>query len=164
MPYLEARGPSLADLAAFRSSINCLVLSYTSIPQRSQEILSIRPTIPSRRQIRMMNKPSRKKMDLRFEVIVSFDPTWKPTEAQSPGKGNDAGIRESVSPTPPPAPVAPTIEISEAPSIPVINLPDDKPPTISEMTGSSQDRKKDDSSLPTSPAHYLPVIELPVHP
>lgn len=83
--------------------------------------------------------------------IVSFDPTWKPTEAQSPGKGIDAGIRESVSPTPPPAPVAPTIEISEAPSIPVINLPDDKPPTISEMTGSSQDRKKDDSSLPTSP-------------
>ncbi|KAK6826352.1 hypothetical protein RU639_005766 [Aspergillus parasiticus] len=83
--------------------------------------------------------------------IVSFDPTWKPTEAQSPGKGIDAGIRESASPTPPAAPVAPTIEISEAPSIPVINLPDDKPPTISEMAGSSQDRKKDDSSLPTSP-------------
>ncbi|GAB1200745.1 hypothetical protein APSETT444_010124 [Aspergillus pseudonomiae] len=84
--------------------------------------------------------------------IVSFDPTWKPTEAQSPGKGIDVGTRESASPTPPPAPAAPTIEISEAPSIPVINLPDDKPPTLSEMAGSSQDRKKDESSLPTSPS------------
>ncbi|KNG86647.1 LIM domain protein [Aspergillus nomiae NRRL 13137] len=75
-----------------------------------------------------------------------------PTEAQSPGKGIDVGTRESASPTPPPAPAAPTIEISEAPSIPVINLPDDKPPTLSEMAGSSQDRKKDESSLPTSPS------------
>ncbi|KAE8383679.1 hypothetical protein BDV26DRAFT_95054 [Aspergillus bertholletiae] len=73
--------------------------------------------------------------------IVSFDPTWKPTEAQAPTKDIDI-----TSPTPPPAPAAPTIEISEAPSIPVINLPDDKPPTISEMTGSSQDRRKDEGS------------------
>ncbi|KAE8354066.1 hypothetical protein BDV28DRAFT_93429 [Aspergillus coremiiformis] len=82
--------------------------------------------------------------------IVSFDPTWKPTEAQSPGKGSDVETRES-SPTPPPAPAAPTIQVSEAPSIPVINLPDDKPPTISEMARSSQDRKRDNISLPTSP-------------
>ncbi|KAF5864151.1 hypothetical protein ETB97_008357 [Aspergillus alliaceus] len=82
--------------------------------------------------------------------IVSFDPSWKPTEAQSLGKGNNDGTRESVSPTPPPAAAAPEIQVSESPSIPVINLPDDKPPTISEMRASTQD-DKDGTSLSTSP-------------
>ncbi|KAL4896690.1 hypothetical protein BDV59DRAFT_111738 [Aspergillus ambiguus] len=64
--------------------------------------------------------------------IVSFDPGWKPAEAESPPK------REAPSQQPPPAPPAPTIQVSEAPSVPVINLPDDKEPTISEMTGPSE--------------------------
>jgi hypothetical protein len=85
--------------------------------------------------------------------IVSFDPSWKPTEAESPRKADSIGVRESTSPTPPSVPAAPTIEVSGAPSIPVINLPDDKAPTISEMTGSPQDRKKDDTPFSTSAAN-----------
>ncbi|KKK20595.1 hypothetical protein ARAM_000162 [Aspergillus rambellii] len=74
--------------------------------------------------------------------IVSFDPTWKPLEAQGPPKrehvqGSDPDPRVSRS-TPP----APTIEISEAPSFPVINLPDDKEPTIAEMELSSRAPKR----------------------
>ncbi|KAF7589330.1 hypothetical protein BBP40_004483 [Aspergillus hancockii] len=80
--------------------------------------------------------------------IVSFDPSWKPNEAEFPRKGD--GMRESASPTPPPVPAAPTIQVLEAPSIPVISLPDDKPPTISEMAGSFHDRKKDEKPLSTS--------------
>ncbi|GKZ55226.1 hypothetical protein AnigIFM60653_007034 [Aspergillus niger] len=70
--------------------------------------------------------------------IVSFDPTWKPTEAQSPRNRDSFKERDATPDVPSPEPAAPTIEVSEAPSIPVINLPDDKEPTISEMAGSSQ--------------------------
>lgn len=63
--------------------------------------------------------------------IVSFEPAWRPTEAQAPRK------QEPAAPTPPAAPAAPTIEVSEPPSIPVINVPDEKEPTISEMNGGS---------------------------
>lgn len=101
--------------------------------------------------------------------IVSFDPTWKPTEAASPGRNRDSLIgRESSSPTPPPtaptiqvsdAPTiqvseAPSIQVSEAPSIPVINLPDNKEPTISEIEASSRplpEPTRDSSRRPTSP-------------
>ncbi|KAL4933924.1 LIM domain protein [Aspergillus undulatus] len=60
--------------------------------------------------------------------IVSFDPSWKPTEAQSPPK---RGIPEKQIPESEPEP--PSIEVSEPPSVPVINLPDEKEPTIAEM-------------------------------
>ncbi|PYI24045.1 LIM domain protein [Aspergillus japonicus CBS 114.51] len=78
--------------------------------------------------------------------IVSFDPRWKPTEAQSPpkrDKGWDA--------TPQPPPPAPTIEVSEASSVPVINLPDDKEPTISEISGSRGGSGMAVKPLPTPP-------------
>lgn len=73
--------------------------------------------------------------------IVSFDPAWKPTEAESPPRKPDSLKHHgSASPTPPrEQPPAPMIQVSEAPSIPVINLPDTKEPTISEIeTGSVQ--------------------------
>ncbi|KAH8422664.1 LIM domain protein [Aspergillus melleus] len=63
--------------------------------------------------------------------IVSFEPAWKPTEAQSPPKP------EPAAPTRPVVPAAPTIEVSEPPAIPVINVPDEREPTISEMGGGS---------------------------
>ncbi|PYH42112.1 LIM domain protein [Aspergillus saccharolyticus JOP 1030-1] len=63
--------------------------------------------------------------------IVSFDPKWKPTEAPDPPK-RDKGWDAAPQPPPP----APTIEVSEAPSVPVINLPDDKEPTLSEISNS----------------------------
>lgn len=101
--------------------------------------------------------------------IVSFDPTWKPTEAASTGRNRDSLIgRESSSPTPPPAAPtiqvsdapaiqvseAPSIQVSEAPSIPVINLPDNKEPTISEIEASSRplpEPTRDNSRFPASP-------------
>ncbi|EAU36386.1 conserved hypothetical protein [Aspergillus terreus NIH2624] len=77
--------------------------------------------------------------------IVSFDPQWKPAEAESPPKRQSA-------PQPPPAPPAPTIEVSEAAPIPVINLPDDKEPTISEMEESSRDQTRN-QPLPAQQRH-----------
>ncbi|KAL4874338.1 hypothetical protein BJY04DRAFT_204053 [Aspergillus karnatakaensis] len=58
--------------------------------------------------------------------IVSFDPTWEPTVAQSPPKRELPEIQV--------APAPPVIEVSEPPSVPVINLPDDKEPTLAEMS------------------------------
>ncbi|KAL6239049.1 hypothetical protein BDW75DRAFT_165865 [Aspergillus navahoensis] len=63
--------------------------------------------------------------------IVSFDPSWQPTEAQSPPKREIPEIQ-----VPKPAPSSPSIEISEPSSVPIINLPDDKAPTIAEMSPS----------------------------
>ncbi|KAL3434639.1 hypothetical protein BDV09DRAFT_169522 [Aspergillus tetrazonus] len=63
--------------------------------------------------------------------IVSFDPSWQPTEAQSPPKGEIPEIQVSESAQSPPS-----IEVSEPSSVPVINLPDEKPPTIAEMSPS----------------------------
>ncbi|KAJ5482664.1 hypothetical protein N7539_006110 [Penicillium diatomitis] len=63
--------------------------------------------------------------------IVSFDPKWRPGDQPRP--------HSTSAPVVPPVPsikIAPSIEISEAetsPSIPVINVPDVKEPTISEM-------------------------------
>ncbi|KAL4862711.1 hypothetical protein BDV12DRAFT_39471 [Aspergillus spectabilis] len=65
--------------------------------------------------------------------IVSFDPSWKPTEVQSSPKRELPEIQVAPSP--------PSIEVSEPPSVPVINLPDDKEPTIAEMDP-SQDHKE----------------------
>ncbi|RHZ68538.1 LIM domain protein [Aspergillus thermomutatus] len=79
--------------------------------------------------------------------IVSFDPAWKPTEAQSPQK-RDSLRQDSASPTPPPQPAAPTIEVSEPPPIPVINVPDEKEPTISEMAAPSQKERGGSRPLP----------------
>ncbi|PWY80632.1 LIM domain protein [Aspergillus heteromorphus CBS 117.55] len=82
--------------------------------------------------------------------IVSFDPSWRPTEAQSPGKRDSPKGWDATPIAPSPEPSAPTIQISEALSIPVINLPDDKEPTISEMAGPSQSRATNErsSSIP----------------
>jgi hypothetical protein len=77
--------------------------------------------------------------------IVSFDPTWKPSEASSPQKRDS--LSQSASPTPPPQPDAPTIEVSE-PAIPVINVPDEKEPTISEMAAPSQKQRGGTRPLP----------------
>lgn len=79
--------------------------------------------------------------------IVSFDPSWKPTEAQSPRK-RDSLRQESASPTPPPQPAAPAIKVSEPPSIPVLDVSAQKEPTISEMAASSQKEKGGTRSLP----------------
>ncbi|KAL5332915.1 hypothetical protein BJX70DRAFT_382479 [Aspergillus crustosus] len=65
--------------------------------------------------------------------IVSFDKTWEPTEAQSPPKRELPEIQ--IAPTPP------SIEVSEPPSVPVINLPDDKEPTIAEMAPSQEQKQ-----------------------
>lgn len=100
---------------------------------RSDEI---RAATSKRRTDRSSNLPMPTAVsDKTGRPIVSFDPTWKPTEAESPPRKHDSmRERESVTPTPPrEQPPAPTIEVSEAPSIPVINLPDTKEPTISEM-------------------------------
>ncbi|PYI12433.1 hypothetical protein BO78DRAFT_300996 [Aspergillus sclerotiicarbonarius CBS 121057] len=93
--------------------------------------------------------------------IVSFDPSWKPTEAQSPR--NQDGLKgwDATPVAPSPEPSAPTIEVSEAPSIPVINLPDDKEPTISEMAGPSQSsatraKSSSNSSRDTKPPSRSP--------
>ncbi|KAL4920235.1 hypothetical protein BDW62DRAFT_176981 [Aspergillus aurantiobrunneus] len=67
--------------------------------------------------------------------IVSFDPSWKPTEAQSPPKREIPEIQ-----VPESFPSPPAVEVSEPASVPVINLPDDKEPTIAEMSV-SHDRK-----------------------
>ncbi|PKY05208.1 LIM domain protein [Aspergillus campestris IBT 28561] len=80
--------------------------------------------------------------------IVSFDRSWKPTEAETPRKRDSGERRDAASPTPPPAPSAPAIQVSEAPSIPVINLPDDKEPTISEIDSSQNKR----NNAPNRPA------------
>ncbi|KAL3480595.1 hypothetical protein BJX99DRAFT_4728 [Aspergillus californicus] len=72
--------------------------------------------------------------------IVSFDPTWKPTEAQSPPKKEMPEIKISPSP--------PAVEVSEPPSVPVINLPDDKEPTIAEMNSSPQKKNHPPRPLP----------------
>lgn len=96
----------------------------------------IRAATSKRRTDRSSNLPMPSAVsDKTGRPIVSFDPTWKPTEAESPPRKRDSlKEHEPVAPTPPrEQPSAPTIQVSEAPSIPVINLPDSKEPTISEM-------------------------------
>ncbi|KAI9371444.1 hypothetical protein BJX61DRAFT_27163 [Aspergillus egyptiacus] len=67
--------------------------------------------------------------------IVSFDPKWEPIVAQSPPKRELPEIQVST-------PAPPTIEVSEPPSIPVINLPDNKEPTIAEMCPTPQSQSE----------------------
>ena len=111
----------------------------------------IRAATSKRRTDRSSNLPMPSAVsDRTGRPIVSFDPTWKPTEAESPSR-NRGSLKghESASPTPPREPAAPTIQVSEAPSIPVINLPDDKEPTISEIeAGSVQAPENDKRPLP----------------
>ncbi|KAI1831481.1 hypothetical protein DTO013E5_2902 [Penicillium roqueforti] len=60
--------------------------------------------------------------------IVSFDKTWKPVDQPKPDR-----------PTLPVIEIAPpTIEVSEPTPVPVINIPDIKVPTISEIEASSK--------------------------
>lgn len=77
--------------------------------------------------------------------IVSFDASWKPSEAQ-PKRNHDSLPRHESPPKPPSQPAAPSIQVSEGPSVPVINLPDDKVPTISEMEMPS--RVRDNKGIP----------------
>lgn len=84
--------------------------------------------------------------------IVSFDPTWKPGEAQPKDSRDTIGKRESTSASPSAQPEAPPIQVSEAPCVPVINLPGDKEPTISELGA---------PSIQVSEAPSVPVINLP---
>lgn len=81
--------------------------------------------------------------------IVSFDPKWKPTDQPKPKPQPP-----TVAPPVPSITVAPSIEISEPqppPPIPVINIPDIKEPTISEMTEPVQQQSKPTRSM-TQPA------------
>lgn len=123
---------------------------------RSDEI---RAATSKRRSDRSSNLPMPSAVsDRTGRPIVSFDPGWKPTEAQSPSRNrNSLRGRDSASPTPPrepaaPAaptvPPAPTIQVSEAPSIPVINLPDTKEPTISEIEAGAVQAPEDKRPLP----------------
>ncbi|KAL4953901.1 hypothetical protein BDW69DRAFT_164264 [Aspergillus filifer] len=79
--------------------------------------------------------------------IVSFDPTWKPTEAQRPPKREIPEIQVPERDSSPPA-----IRISEPPSVPVINLPDEKEPTIAEMSTSKGSRPTPQKPPTTSPS------------
>ncbi|KAJ6129687.1 hypothetical protein N7512_002467 [Penicillium capsulatum] len=85
--------------------------------------------------------------------IVSFDNKWQPGDQPKPPRQNQTVNRNSTS-TAPPAPavptiqVAPSIEVSEPPAIPVINVPDVKEPTISEINEPGQ--KQQQAPRPTS--------------
>ncbi|OJJ49367.1 hypothetical protein ASPZODRAFT_1465125 [Penicilliopsis zonata CBS 506.65] len=79
--------------------------------------------------------------------IVSFDPTWKSTEVDPMRDRDIIGSQKPVASVP--APTLPDIQVSEAPSVPVINLPSDKEPTIAEISPPPQDdRKKESRPLP----------------
>lgn len=80
--------------------------------------------------------------------IVSFDRKWQPSDLPKPKP-------QAPTAAPPVPTIAPSIEISEPqaapPPIPVINLPDIKEPTISEMTEPVQQQGKPARSM-TQPA------------
>lgn len=67
--------------------------------------------------------------------IVSFDKTWKPSEEPKPERPS-LPVIEVAAPTIEVS--APSIEVSAPPSIPVINVPDIKVPTISEIEAPSK--------------------------
>ncbi|KAL2012903.1 hypothetical protein VTN00DRAFT_428 [Thermoascus crustaceus] len=73
--------------------------------------------------------------------IVSFDPSWEPSEekpkSNSPDRGSTSQGSSSASPASTPS--APAISVSEPSSIPTINLPDNHVPTIGEMEPPSED-------------------------
>lgn len=79
--------------------------------------------------------------------IVSFDPTWNPSDQPKPARQNTMN-RESSTPASAPAvptiEVVPSIEVSQPqpPPIPVINVPDIKEPTISEINEPAQTETK----------------------
>ena len=78
--------------------------------------------------------------------IVSFDSSWKDSEEQPKRTRDNLSRHESAPQKTAPQPTAPTIQVSEAPPIPVINLPDDKEPTISDMGASSKTHDKAEGS------------------
>ncbi|KAG0160009.1 hypothetical protein PDIDSM_7536 [Penicillium digitatum] len=67
--------------------------------------------------------------------IVSFDQTWKPTDQPKPVRPT-LPVVEVAAPTIEVS--APTIEVSEPSPIPVVNIPDIKVPTISEIEAYSK--------------------------
>lgn len=86
--------------------------------------------------------------------IVSFDPSWQPSEEKPKSSSPDRGStsRRSSSASHASTPPVPTISVSEPspepPSIPTINLPDDHVPTIGEMTPPSADSTNGARPLP----------------
>ncbi|OOQ90973.1 LIM domain protein [Penicillium brasilianum] len=83
--------------------------------------------------------------------IVSFDPKWQPSDQPKPKPQ-----APTVAPPVPTIIVAPNIEISDQqppPPIPVINLPDVKEPTISEMIEPGQQQSKPGRSIPQPPGN-----------
>ncbi|KAJ5138641.1 uncharacterized protein N7515_003489 [Penicillium bovifimosum] len=74
--------------------------------------------------------------------IVSFDKTWKPSDQPKPERPS-LPVIEVAAPTIEVS--APSIEVSEAAPIPVINVPDIKVPTISEIETAS---KQTNQSVP----------------
>lgn len=87
--------------------------------------------------------------------IVSFDQAWKPGDAQPKPSRDSLTRHESASPNPLPQPSASSIQVSEAPPVPVINLPDDEEPTISEMKPSSKPPGNSRGPLP-DPKRNMP--------
>ena len=73
--------------------------------------------------------------------IVSFDSSWKASEVQPERSRDSPSKHENASPTPRPQPAPPTIEVSDTPTIPVINVPDEEP-TISQMERTSKPGSK----------------------
>jgi hypothetical protein len=83
--------------------------------------------------------------------IVSFDPKWQPSDQPKP-----KSHPPTVAPPVPTIIVAPDIEISDQqppPPIPVINIPDIKEPTISEMIEPVQQQSKPGRSIPQPPGN-----------
>lgn len=97
--------------------------------------------------------------------IVSFDPKWQPNDQPKPKPQSP-----TAAPPVPTITVAPSIEISEPqppPPIPVINIPDIKEPTISEMSEPVQQQSKPGRSIPQPPGSQTrqpPVRRLPSEP
>lgn len=97
--------------------------------------------------------------------IVSFDPKWQPSDQPKPKPQPP-----TVVPPVPSITVAPSIEISEPqppPPIPVINVPDIKEPTISEMTEPVRQQSKSARSMPQPPGNQgrqAPVRRHPSEP
>lgn len=87
--------------------------------------------------------------------IVSFDNKWQPSDQpklprQTQTDRNSSSSSTATPPVPsvPTIEVAPSTEVSEPPSIPVINVPDIKEPTISEVNEPSQQRRNASKPMP----------------
>ncbi|KAJ6014650.1 hypothetical protein N7540_009241 [Penicillium herquei] len=100
--------------------------------------------------------------------IVSFDPKWRPGSQPKPDRQATVGRGSPTSTPAPPIPiievapsievtptieVTPSIQVSAPPSIPVINVPDIKEPTISEMASTT---KQDSRTTKQTPLRRQP--------